>query len=72
MWDLIVSVPEYCLSYYFSEQLNVNLTFAKMNCESLHLATLQIWSDFYISLKVFFTFFSETTNHKTCPHITRP
>ena len=35
------------------------LTFAKMNCESMHLAALQTWSDFYLLLKFFIFFFQK-------------
>ena len=29
MWDLIVSVPDHCLSFYFSHTLNRNILFIR-------------------------------------------
>ena len=32
MWDLIVSVPDYCLSFYFTQQLLKSNTFVNYAC----------------------------------------
>ena len=38
MWDLIVSVPDHCLSFYFELTSNIDFTPGISRCRSQHVS----------------------------------